>query len=353
MKKIPVGILGATSLIGQHYLNLLKDHPWFEVVFLGGSDRSAGKSYREAVKSSWVLPEPICCDLEVSHLDEVTKAKQLCHFVFSALPNDMAALYEEKYAAMGLPVISNASCHRQVDDIPCLIAEINHDHLELIPQQQKKRGWKGGFIITKPNCAIQSFMLPLTPLHRKWNINQIHVTTLQSMSGAGVLGLGALNNYDNIIPYIEGEESKVEKEPLKIWGSKTHTGIVHAEMKIGAQCNRVPVRYGHHACVSFKLEKKAEKQEILDLWKTFQGLPQELQLPTAPPSCVIYEPEDPRPQNKLDTSREKGMSAIVGRLRECPLFDFRFVSLSHNALRGGAGGGVLNAELLYKLNYIQ
>lgn len=354
MKKIPVGLLGATGMVGQQYLTLLAQHPWFEVAFFASSENSAGKSYREAVKGRWhhphVLSEKLL-NLPVHRIDEISKAKESCQFVFSAVTHDAAKVYEERYAEEGIPVISNAGYHRQSPDVPILIPEVNAHHLEIIPIQQKNRKWKTGFIVVKPNCSVQSYLIPLAPLHREYQIERLHVTTLQAMSGAGYPGISSLDILDNAIPYIAQEEEKCEKEPLKIWGHIQHNSIHPIDtIAISAHCNRIPVKNGHLACVSVKFKKKPTKNEILALWKSSSS---DKDLPSAPEQLIVYREENERPQPHLDNMTGNGMSVTVGRLRECPVFDYRFVALSHNVIRGAAGGGILNAELLVKNHFLK
>lgn len=357
MKKIAVGVLGATGMVGQHYMQLLANHPWFEVCFLASSEASAGKLYGEAVSGRWHMNGSIpqhLINLPVHHLENIQEAKKRCSFVFSAVSNEGAAMYEERYAQNGIPVISNAAYHRRSADIPLLIPEVNPDHVRIIPIQKKLRKWKKGFIATKPNCSLQSYMIPLTPLHRQFKVTRLLVTTLQAISGAGHPGVSSLDIMDNVIPYIAGEEEKSENEPLKVWGHVHEDGIhIDDRIVISAHCNRVAVVDGHLACISVQFEQKPEKEEVLSLWKNFQGLPQQLQLPSAPCNPIIYREENDRPQPRHDRNAEKGMSVTVGRLRDCPLFHYRFVALSHNVVRGAAGGGILNAELLVKQGYLE
>ncbi|MBI5390674.1 aspartate-semialdehyde dehydrogenase [Candidatus Woesearchaeota archaeon] len=354
MKKLKVGILGATGMVGQQYLSLLEHHPWFEVVFLAASEQSAGKSYAEAVKGRWHMQKNIpvdASDLIVSRIDDLAHAMQ-CSFVFSALDTDTAKLWEERYAAAGIPVVSNASAHRKTDDVPMLIPEINPYHLGIIPEQQKRRGWKKGFIVVKSNCSLQSYLTPLYAIHRHAPLTKVMITTLQAVSGAGHPGVASFDILDNVVPFIRGEEEKSEQEPLKILGTLQNGTIKPAiGITFAAHCNRVPVLDGHIACVSFSCEKKLSSDVIKKLWNEFVALPQQLQLPSAPKHPIIYRPEEDRPQPRLDRDAEGGMAISVGRLRQCNLLDFRFVGLSHNTIRGAAGGGILNAELLYKQGY--
>ena len=355
MKKIPVGILGATGMVGQQYVQLLANHPWFDLCFLASSELSAGKTYAEAVSGRWHMDAPIAehfLSLPVHCIDEIASAKKSCRFVFSAITNDAAKIYEEKYAENGIPVISNAAYHRRSADVPVLIPEVNPDHAKMIPIQQKNRNWTKGFIVAKPNCSLQSYMIPLSPLHREFKVARLVVTTLQAVSGAGYPGVSSLDILDNVIPYIANEEEKSEQEPLKMWGHIQDHGICSASnIVISAHCNRVPVLDGHLACVSVQFEKKPNREEILHLWQSFQTLPQLLQLPSAPEQSIIYLDAPDRPQPRQDRNAGKGMSVTVGRLRDCPLFDYRFVALSHNTIRGAAGGGILNAEFLMQQGY--
>lgn len=355
MGTVRVGILGATGMVGQHYVSLLKQHPFFEVCFLAASKESSGKSYAEALadkgRTIHALPGRLC-SLKVHGMNEISCAKELCDFVFSAVNTETAKVYENLYAADGLPVISNTSFHRMDADVPLLIPEINPEHLDMIPLQKKNRGWKKGFIVTKPNCSLQSYLIPLFPLHRQFGVKKIIVSTMQAVSGAGYPGVSSLDIIDNVIPYIDGEEKKSEIEPLKILGKIQGDQIVLNEgILISAHCNRVPVIDGHTACISVQFEKKPKREELLDLWRQFTGLPQQLCLPSAPMNPIIYREEKDRPQPRLDRDAGHGMAITVGRLRDCQVLDFRFVGLSHNALRGAASGGILNAELLFAKGY--
>lgn len=357
MKKIAIGILGATGIVGQQYIQLLSDHPWFEITFLASSEQSAGKIYRDAVRGRWHSPAPLkekIGQLMVHSIDAVEKCKNSCLLVFSAVSSTIAKIYEEKYASAGLSVVSNASYHRMTSDVPVLIPEINAEHLKIIPQQRKNRQWNSGLIVVKPNCSIQSYMLPLHALHKQFRVKKILTTTLQAISGAGYPGISSIDIQDNVIPYISDEEEKSEKEPLKIWGQIENDKIVDAsDVSLSVNCNRVPVLDGHMACVSVEFEKKPSSDDILQAWHSFENIPAQLNLPSATSKVIVYKQEQDRPQPRLDRNEGKGMSVTVGRLRECPLLHYRFVALSHNTIRGAAGGGILNAELLYKLNYIK
>ncbi len=356
MKKIPVGILGATGIVGQQYLQLLAEHPWFEITFLASSEQSAGKTYAEAVKGRWHQNSPLkyaLGQLYVHSIDDIGSCAKSCSLVFSALTTSAAKTYEEKYASAGLPVVSNASHHRTTPDVPLLIPEINADHLSIIPMQKKNRNWDKGFIVVKPNCSIQSYMIPLDILHKTFQVKKILATTMQAVSGAGYPGVASLDIHDNVIPYIQNEEEKSENEPRKIWGTiRKNQFQENHEIALSIHCNRVSVLDGHMACVSVEFAKKPTIEEILNAWESYESIPQQLKLPSAPSKTVLYRNEENRPQPRLDRLEGKGMSITVGRLRECPLFHYRFAALSHNTIRGAAGGGILNAELLYKQGYV-
>ena len=360
-EKIPVGILGATGAVGQNYINLLRNHPWFEVTYVAASPRSAGKPYQEVAGNRWLLganiPESVR-NLIIEDANDPSRAVGKCRFVFSALElesKDAIRALEDSYAALGIPVVSNASAHRWTDNVPMLIPEINPDHIAVIDAQKKAHGWDRGFVAVKPNCSVQSYMTPVFALMKAgYEVKRLIVTTLQSVSGAGYPGVPSLDMIDNVVPYIGGEEEKSEREPLKIFGKLVDGRIVNAdEPLIAAHCNRVPVTNGHTACVSLEFgAKKPDLAEIERIWTEFRGLPQELHLPFAPAHPIIVRHESNRPQPRRDRDEEKGMSVSVGRLRECPVFDIRFVGLSHNTGRGAAGGGILNAELLKSKGYL-
>jgi len=365
MARIPVGILGATGMVGQNYIALLNNHPWFKVSYAAASSRSAGKTYAEAVAGRWQLAEdyaPHVGELMVEDANDVERAaaahkKRKCAFVFSALEmgKDETRALEEAYAAVGIPVISNASAHRWTLDVPVLIPEVNPHHVDIIPAQRKAREWNQGFIVVKPNCSIQSYMIPLHALVQAgYLVKRLIVTTMQAVSGAGYPGVPSLDMIDNIIPYIGGEEEKSEKEPLKVFGTIMSGKIANAIMpKISACCNRVPVIDGHTACINLQFgSKKPSIEEIKEIWTSFRGLPQERAFPTAPNQPIIYREEDNRPQPRKDRDIDRAMSVVIGRLRRCSLFDVRFTALSHNTVRGAAGGGVLNAELLKHRGFI-
>ena len=349
--KLKVGILGATGMVGQQYIKLLENHPWFEVSALVASEKSAGKTFADAVSGRWHMETNVpksVRNIVVQKLDD----KIDCDFVFSALDSSIAKEYEEKYAA-SIPVVSNASTHRHTKDVPMIIPEINYDHIDMIPIQKSNRGWGKGFIVVKPNCSIQSYMIPLYALHKDFKVKKAIITTMQAVSGAGHPGVSSFDIIDNVIPYIGGEEDKSEKEPLKILGKINGNEFeYYKNLEISAHCNRVPTIDGHLVCVSLSFENKPTKDQILNLWKNFKSVPQELNLPSAPKQPIIYKEENDRPQPKLDRDVDKGMAITVGRLRECNVMDWRFVGLSHNTVRGAAGGGILNAELLKAKGYL-
>lgn len=332
-----VGILGATGLVGQHYVRLLHNHPRFEIAYLAASQRYA--SYGEAVKGRWHMSEPLPYDIAQMPVHAVGEIDERCSLIFSAVESDVAKEWEEKYAKKGIGVISNASYHRLSPTVPMIIPEINPEHARIISAQQRQHGFPlGGFIAVKPNCSIQSYLLPLFPLHKKFTLQRMVVTTMQALSGAGYNGVSGMAILDNVIPFIEGEEKKSEVEPLKIFGEVQGEAIVpRRDIEIAAHCNRVPVLDGHMACVSAAFDIAPDLDEVKLLWKGTAGLQ--------------YLEESDRPQPRLDRNFEKGMGISVGRLRECPVMHIRFVALSHNVVRGAAGGGVAIAELLVKEGY--
>ena len=356
-RKLKVGILGATGMVGQRFITLLENHPWFEIAALAASPRSAGKTYEEAVGGRWKLdiPMPECVkNMIVLNVNEVEAVSSQVDFVFSAvdMSKDEIRAIEEAYAKAETPVVSNNSAHRWTPDVPMVVPELNPEHLEVIPAQRKRLGTKRGFIAVKPNCSIQSYT-PMLHALREFGIKEVVATTYQAISGAGKTFKDWPEMVGNIIPYISGEEEKSEQEPLRIWGHVENGQIVKAETPIiTTQCIRVPVQDGHTAAVFVNFEKKPTKEEILDRWKNFRGLPQELNLPSAPKQFIQYLDEPDRPQVLLDRDFEHGMGVSAGRLREDTLYDYKFVGLSHNTLRGAAGGGVLSAELLVAKDYI-
>jgi len=359
--KINVGIIGATGMVGQTFIKLLENHPWFEVTYLAASEASAGKTYCKAVQGRWHMSSEIpsyAKDLIVEDAANVDKAVGKCELVFSAvsLSKDDVRTMEALYASKGFAVISANSAYRLDADVPMLIPEINHEHINIIPIQQKNHGWDKGFITVKPNCSIQSYMIPLHALQVKgFKIKRMILTTLQALSGAGYPGPSAFDLIDNIVPLIKGEEEKSEIEPQKIFGSIQNNQITSdTSFAISAHCTRVPVIDGHSVCVSVEFDgKKPTEAEILDCWNNYHSVPRELGLPSAPKRTIIYKEEADRPQPRKDRDSGNGMSIILGRLRPCNVFDFRFVGLSHNTVRGAAGGAVLMAELVVAKGFVK
>ena len=358
MDKLKVGVLGATGMVGQRFISLLAEHPWFEVVTVAASPRSAGKTYAEAVGDRWKLDTPMpeaVKDLVVYNVNEVEKVASTVDFVFSAvdMTKDEIRAIEEAYAKAEIPVVSNNSAHRWTPDVPMVVPELNPEHYEVIKYQKERLGTKWGFIAVKPNCSIQSYT-PMLHALKEFEPTEVVATTYQAISGAGKTFKDWPEMIDNVIPYIGGEEEKSEQEPLRIWGHIENGVIVKAEAPvITTQCIRVPVSNGHTAAVFVNFKKKPTKEQILEAWKNFKGVPQELELPSAPKQFITYFEEDNRPQCALDRDTEKGMGVCAGRLREDKLYDWKFVGLSHNTLRGAAGGAVLSAELLVALKYIE
>jgi len=359
-EKLKVGILGATGIVGQTYVKLLENHPFFDVTDVAASPRSAGKTFIEAVANRWHMKTKIptkISSLKVRDTNDIESIDPNVKLVFSAvnLPNkEEIKKLEFDYARNGIPVISNNSAHRWTEDVPMVIPEINYEHLNVIPIQQKNRGFKKGFVVVKPNCSIQSYMTPLFALEQKgFIVKNVIVTTLQAVSGAGYPGVASLDIIDNVVPFIGGEEEKSEKEPLKVLGTINEKGISNREnLLISATCTRVPVTDGHTAVVYLKFEGKVPtKEEILEIWKSFHGPPQDFDLPLAPKQPITYLSENNRPQPIKDRDSDKGMAVTVGRLREDTIFDYKFVALSHNTIRGAAGGAILIGELLYQNEY--
>lgn len=357
-QKLKVGIVGGTGMVGQRFVLLLDQHPWFEVTAIAASANSAGKTYEESVQGRWKMATPIpeaVKNIVVQDASKVNEVADRVDFIFCAVDmkkNEIQAL-EEAYAKAGTPVISNNSAHRWTPDVPMVIPEINPGHIAVIEAQRKRLGTKTGFIAVKPNCSIQSYVPAIHPL-LDFKPTQVVVSTYQAISGAGKNFTDWPEMLDNVIPYIGGEEEKSEQEPLRIWGSIEGGEIVKASAPlITSQCIRVPVTDGHLATVFISFENKPSKEEILARWRQFKGRPQELELPSAPKQFITYFEEENRPQTKLDRDIERGMGISAGRLREDSLYDYKFVGLSHNTLRGAAGGAVLIAELLKAEGYIQ
>ena len=356
MAKRKVGVIGATGMVGQRFLTLLDNHPYFEVTALAASARSAGKPYREAVGSRWKLKTPMpayAADMIVHDASKIDEMKALCDMVFCAvdMKKDEIRALEDAYAKAEIPFVSNNSAHRWTPDVPMVIPEINDGHLAVIEAQRKRLGTKRGFVAVKPNCSIQSYVPALTAL-LEFEPYEVVATTYQAISGAGKTFNEWPEMIDNVIPFIGGEEEKSEQEPLRVWGKVENGEIVKREgITITTQCIRVPVTDGHTAAVFVKFRKKPTKEQILAAWKNFKGKPQELALPHAPAQFITYFEEDNRPQAALDRDIYGGMGVTVGRLREDTVYDYKFVGLSHNTLRGAAGGAVLIAELLHKEGY--
>lgn len=352
--KLRAGIIGATGMVGQRFITLLADHPLFEISVLAASSRSAGKTYEAAVEGKWKMNVDIPASVRgmtVYDAADVQTVSSMCDFTFCAvdMKKDEIRALEEAYAKAETPVVSNNSAHRGTVDVPMVIPEINPEHIRIIDAQRKRLGTTRGFVAVKPNCSIQSYVPLLTPL-RKYGIREVVVTTYQAISGAGKTFKEWPEMIDNVIPFIGGEEEKSEKEPLKIWGELTDDAIVPATAPvITTQCLRVPVSDGHTAAVFVRFDNKPSKEEILDAWETFGNT---LQLPSSPAQFIHYFEEDNRPQAKLDRDTDKGMAIFAGRLREDSVYDYKFVGLSHNTLRGAAGGAVLIAEFLTEKGYI-
>jgi len=342
-KLVRVGVLGATGAVGQRFIELLVDHPWFELTVLAASSRSAGKRYADACR--WMpsadMPEQVT-DMVVQ--DSAPGID--CDIVFSALPGDQAGEVEEAFAAAGYGVFSNAKAHRQDADVPLLIPEVNPDHLAMLEVQRRQRGWQKGFIVTNPNCSAIMLTVALAPLQAAFGLRAVLVTTMQGLSGAGYPGVSSLDALDNVIPFIGGEEDKMTTEPRKMLGDIADGQFVPADFALSAHCNRVAVREGHLETVSIALKQPASLENIQAVWRTWQPLPQQLGLPTAPQPVIVVRPEPDRPQSRVDRDAGNGMAVSVGRLRPCEVLDYKFVVLGHNTIRGAAGASVLNAELM-------
>ena len=340
--RIEVGVLGATGMVGQNFARLLANHPWFELTWVGASDRSAGKKYKDA--TNWrldgVMPESIA-NLTVQECKPGSAPK----LVFSSMDASVATEIEQAFAEAGHLVVSNSKNFRMESDVPLLVPEVNADHLALLKVQREKRGWKGG-IVTNPNCVAVPLAMALAPF-KQYGITKFITTSMQAVSGAGYPGVASMDILGNVIPYIGGEESKVEEEPLKILGDLDGDHIVDLNAKVSAHCNRVGVIDGHMLTVSVELAKKPSFEELLREINAFRGLPQERSLPSAPPAPLVYMTENDRPQPRRDGPRDGGMTVFMGRLRPCSIFDWKFVCLGHNTIRGAAGAAVLNAELMH------
>ena len=357
-KKLKVGVLGATGMVGQRFISLLENHPWYQVTTVAASPRSAGKTYEEAVGGRWKMTAPMpesVKKLVVMNVNEVEKVAAQVDFVFSAvdMTKDEIKAIEEAYAKTETPVVSNNSAHRWTPDVPMVVPEINPEHFEVIASQKKRLGTQRGFIAVKPNCSIQSYA-PVLTAWKEFEPYEVVATTYQAISGAGKTFKDWPEMMGNIIPYIGGEEEKSEQEPLRLWGKVEDGQIVKAaEPLITCQCIRVPVLDGHTAAVFVKFRKKPTKEQLIQKMVSFKGLPQELDLPSAPKQFIQYLEEDNRPQVKLDVDYERGMGVSIGRIREDKVYDFKFIGLSHNTVRGAAGGAILCAETLVAKKYIQ
>jgi len=340
--RIPVGVLGATGMVGQHFVKFLQDHPWFELTWVGASDRSAGKNYRDATscRLDGTMPDRVA-NLVV----EECKPGNAPRLVFSATDASVATEIEQAFAQAGHVIVSNSRNHRMEPDVPLLIPEVNPEHLKIIPLQQRRRGWKGQ-IATNPNCSTITLALALAPL-KPFGIKRVLATTMQAISGAGYPGVASMDINANVIPFIGMEEEKMQQETQKILGDFTGDAIRPLDAKVSAHCNRVPVVDGHMVATSVEFDRKPSMEELLEAIVNYRSLPQERKLPSAPPQPVIYMHDKDRPQPRRDVMRERGMAVFIGRLRECPVLDYKFMALGHNTIRGAAGAAVLNAELMY------
>jgi aspartate-semialdehyde dehydrogenase len=348
MKKLEVGILGATGAVGQRFVSLLEHHPWFEVAWLGASERSAGKKYGEAC--NWRLRDPMPRAAREMPVHEC-KPGRSPHLIFSSLDSKIAGEVEKEFAHAGHVVVSNSSNHRMDADVPLLVPEVNPDHLALVRAQRKERGWKG-MIVTNPNCTTVGLVLSLAPLERAFGLEKVMMTSMQAVSGAGYPGLPTLDIFGNVIPYIGGEEEKVERETRKLLGKLADGKVQMGEFVVSAHCNRVLVEDGHTESVSVSLKSNAALEDLIDAWTKFRARPQELHLPSAPKHPLVVREERDRPQVKFDLMAENGMAAVIGRARPCPVLQFKYTVLSHNTIRGAAGAALLNAELMKAEGYL-
>ncbi len=348
MKKLEVGILGATGMVGQRFISLLEHHPWFEVKWLAASERSAGKTY--AAACSWRLRDPLpkfARELEV-HECKPIGAPQL---LFSSLDSKIAGEVEREFARAGHAVISNSSNFRMDQDVPLLIPEVNPDHLALVRTQRQQRGWKG-MIVTNPNCTAIGLVMSLAPLEKQFGLDKVLMTSMQAVSGAGYPGVPTLDILGNVVPHIGGEEEKVERETRKLLGKLVDGVVKSGSFAISAHCNRVMVEDGHTETISVSLKSKASVEDLIEAWRKYRALPQERQLPSAPVHPIVVREEKDRPQPKFDLNVEKGMATVVGRVRPCPVLEFKYVALSHNTVRGAAGAAILNAEMMKSEGYL-
>jgi aspartate-semialdehyde dehydrogenase len=346
--KIPVGILGATGIVGQRFVQMLEHHPWFEVAWLAASDRSEGRSYAEAAR--WKLKTSVPSRVAEMRVSPATP-EGAPRVIFAALDASIAAEMEPRFAAAGCAVVTNSSALRMQSDVPLVIPEVNHEHIKLI-ECQAWRKKSGGFVVTNPNCSAIGLVIALAPLQREFGLDTVMAVTMQAVSGAGYPGVASLDILGNVIPYIAKEEEKMEEETRKLLGKLNGSGIIMGAFGMSAQCNRVAVEDGHTESVSIKLTKKAKPEEIIKAWNEFRSLPQELQLPSAPDQPVVYVTPSDRPQPRFDSDCGNGMTTSVGRLRPCGVLDWKFTVLSHNTIRGAAGAALLNAELLKVQGYL-
>ena len=348
MKKLEVGILGPTGMVGQRLVSLLENHPWFELTWLAASERSAGKKYSEAC--NWRLREPLPERVRGLPVEEC-KPGRAPQLLFSSLDSSVAGDVEKDFARAGHAVVSNSSNYRMDPNVPLLIPEVNPDHLALVRVQRKERGW-GGMIVTNPNCTTVGLVMSLAPLEKTFGLDKVMMTSLQAVSGAGYPGVPTLDILGNVIPFISGEEEKVEREARKLLGRLTDGRVQAAEFALSAQCNRVPVEDGHTESISVSLKSKATVEDLLEAWRKFRALPQERRLPSAPERPIVVRSERDRPQPKFDAQTEGGMATVIGRVRPCPVLHFKYIALSHNTIRGGAGAALLNAELMKSEGYL-
>lgn len=348
MQKIEVGILGATGMVGQRFVSLLERHPWFRLAWLGASDKSAGKPYAEACRWRLRTPMPESVRSMMVHECSPGDAPRL---VFSSLDSKVAGEVEQKFARAGHVVVSNSSNHRMDADVPLLIPEVNPGHLALLRAQQNARGWKG-IIVTNPNCTTVGLVMSLAPLEAAFGVEKVLMTSMQAVSGAGYPGVPTLDIMGNVIPYISGEEEKVECETQKLLGKLVDGRIEPATFKVSAQCNRVLVEDGHTESISVSLRERTNLDGLIEVWRNYRSLPQEKALPSAPPHPIVVREEKDRPQARLDVETEGGMATVIGRVRPCPVLEFKYTALSHNTIRGAAGAALLNAELMKSEGYL-
>jgi aspartate-semialdehyde dehydrogenase len=347
-RKIPIGILGATGVVGQRFIQMLEHHPWFEVAWLAASDRSEGKVYAEAAR--WRLKTPIPAAIAAMMVSPATP-EGAPKIIFAALDSAIAAEMEPRFAAAGCAVVSNSSALRMQSDVPLVIPEVNPDHIKLIDIQSWRKD-SGGYVVTNPNCSAIGLVLALAPLHQQFGLDTVMAVTMQAISGAGYPGVASLDILGNVIPFIKNEEEKMEEETRKLLGQRNGSKINSADFAMSAQCNRVAVEDGHTESISIRLKKKATREEIIAAWNDYRSEPQELKLPSAPERPVVYLEANDRPQPRFDIDMGAGMTTAVGRLRPCGVLDWKFTVLSHNTIRGAAGAAVLNAELLKVKGYL-